>query len=343
MPRRIPVLRHRCEVVSRRIALVSIVAVAGVRRMVHDHFAIPYDLRDDGCRSDRRAAAIAVQHPALRHQQIWNPERIDEDEVGQRCQHHDCAAHRLERGAVDVDLVDFGGRCRRDGPGNRFPGDHAEEPLAFGGGDHLPGAHPGDIAFRVEHHRPRDDPAGQTAAANLVDTGDAMEPETPQGVLQGPHRAHFDHGSYCALLVSFILAAFPFSSRRKYSFARRTRADLTTSTLAIVGECSGKMRSTPCPNDTFRTVNDARAPPRCRPMMIPSQIWMCSLSPSRTLTCTRPGSPDFIRGRSANCDFSTSSIALISRLLIIPAGLRPPLPYRFTHASRTFLGPRSLR
>src|SRR5258706_10400278 len=124
-------------------------------------------------------------------------------------------------------------------------------------------------------------------------------------------------GSYCALLVSFILAAFPFSSRRKYSFARRTRADRTTSTLAIVGECSGKMRSTPWPNETLRTVNDARAPPRCRPMMIPSKIWMRSLSPSRTLTCTRTVSPDFIRGRSANCDFSISSIALISRLPLL--------------------------
>src|SRR2546423_2011055 len=40
---------------------------------------------------------------------------------------------------------------------------------------------------------------------------------------------------------------------------------------------------------------------------------MRSLSPSRTLTCTRTVSPAFIAGRSANCDFSTSSIAPISR------------------------------
>ena len=49
-------------------------------------------------------------------------------------------------------------------------------------------------------------------------------------------------------------AAFPFSSRRKYSLARRTRAERTRSTFAIVGECNGKMRSTPWPNDTFLTV-----------------------------------------------------------------------------------------
>src|SRR6476646_8603069 len=42
---------------------------------------------------------------------------------------------------------------------------------------------------------------------------------------------------------------------------------------------------------------------------------MRSLSPSRTFTCTRTVSPDFIAGRSASCDFSTSSIAPIGRLL----------------------------
>src|SRR5882757_10008912 len=73
------------------------------------------------------------------------------------------------------------------------------------------------------------------------------------------------------------------------------------------------MRSTPWPNDTLRTVNEARVPPRCMPMTTPSNTWMRSLSPSRTLTCTLTVSPDFIAGRSANCDFSTSSIALMTR------------------------------
>src|SRR6187399_1531546 len=69
------------------------------------------------------------------------------------------------------------------------------------------------------------------------------------------------------------------------------------------------MRSTPCPKDTFRTVNDARTPPRCMPMMMPSNTWMRSLSPSRTLTCTFTVSPACICGRSVMCDFSTTSIA----------------------------------
>src|SRR6186997_2295894 len=44
-------------------------------------------------------------------------------------------------------------------------------------------------------------------------------------------------------------------------------------------------------------------------MTTPSKIWMRSLSPSRTFTCTRTVSPDFIAGRSVSCDFSTNSIA----------------------------------
>src|SRR5262252_5737021 len=39
---------------------------------------------------------------------------------------------------------------------------------------------------------------------------------------------------------------------------------------------------------------------------------MRSLSPSRTLTCTRTVSPDFIAGRSVSCPFSTISIAPIT-------------------------------
>ena len=72
----------------------------------------------------------------------------------------------------------------------------------------------------------------------------------------------------------------------------------TTSILSMIGECSGKMRSTPWPNDTLRTVNVARAPPRCMPITMPSNTWMRSLSPSRTFTCTRTVSPGLIAGRS---------------------------------------------
>src|SRR4029078_13726440 len=63
------------------------------------------------------------------------------------------------------------------------------------------------------------------------------------------------------------------------------------------------------PNDTFLTVNEARAPPRCSPMTMPSNTWMRSLSPSRTFTCTFTVSPDFMSGSCCViCVLSTSSI-----------------------------------
>ncbi len=167
----------------------------------------------------------------------------------------------------------------------------------------------GNVAVGVEDDGAGHDRTGQTAAADLVAAGDAIEPPTPDGVLEGSHRAHANHDEHpsrarpSVRFVSFMRAALPFSSRRKYSFARRTRAERTTSTLAIVGECSGKMRSTPCPNDTLRTVNEARAPPRCIPMTMPSKIWMRSLSPSRTFTCTarcRPTSCRAVRSSATS-------------------------------------------
>src|SRR5438067_2183913 len=98
----------------------------------------------------------------------------------------------------------------------------------------------------------------------------------------------------------------------------RSISEGSAAATAHATECirmRSKRRSTPWPNDTLRTVNDARVPPRWTPMTTPSKIWMRSLSPSRTFTWTRTVSPDFIAGRSANCDFSTSSIApMIPRL-----------------------------
>src|SRR3954471_11681185 len=80
----------------------------------------------------------------------------------------------------------------------------------------------------------------------------------------------------------------------------------------MIGEWSGKMRTTPWPNDTLRTVKVARAPPRCMPITMPSNTWMRSLSPSRTLTCTLTVSPGLIAGRLASCPRSTFSTAFMT-------------------------------
>ena len=96
-----------------------------------------------------------------------------------------------------------------------------------------------------------------------------------------------------------------------FEVARRTRAARPISILAMEGECNGKMRSTPCPNETFRTVKVPRHPPRRIPMTTPSKTWIRSFSPSRILTWTRTVRPGRRSGRSCNCLCSIVAIAFI--------------------------------
>src|SRR5712692_171152 len=77
---------------------------------------------------------------------------------------------------------------------------------------------------------------------------------------------------------------------------------------SMMGEWSGKIRSTPTPPEIFRTVKVSRMPPPRRAMTIPEKSWMRSVSPSRILTCTRTVSPGENAGTSLFSDgFSRSS------------------------------------
>ena len=261
------------------------------------------------------AAAIAVHRASpwttarCGHQQVGDAERVDEHEIGERDERENRALHRAQRRLVDVDGVDFLAVRRAATPQvSAAPVIFSYSSLALERRDGLRIADAGDVALGIEDHRGRDDGAGEASAADLVHAGDAVEPQPPDRVLERSEGADLDHGGggrllgrRLLLLASFMRAALPFSSRRKYSLARRTRAVRMTSILSMIGECSGKMRSTPWPNDTLRTVNVARVPPRCMPMTMPSNTWMRSLSPSRTFTCTRTVSPGLIAGRSQRC------------------------------------------
>jgi len=75
----------------------------------------------------------------------------------------------------------------------------------------------------------------------------------------------------------FILLEISFAalSRMKYSFDRRVFDRRNTSILSIIGECRGKIRSTPHPFDDFRTVKVAPASAPCfRDNTRPSKIWI---------------------------------------------------------------------
>src|SRR6185437_932506 len=81
------------------------------------------------------------------------------------------------------------------------------------------------------------------------------------------------------------------------SLARRTWLERTTSTLSTTLELNGKMRSTPCPKLTLRTVKLPCGPP-LREITVPSNACTRSLSPSLIFTWTRTLSPGTKGGMS---------------------------------------------
>src|SRR3989304_3557389 len=64
------------------------------------------------------------------------------------------------------------------------------------------------------------------------------------------------------------------------------------------GELTFKVRSTPTPERSARTVIERVMPPPRRRMTVPSKTWMRSRLPSTTLAETRTVSPDASSGRS---------------------------------------------
>src|SRR3712207_4815651 len=77
----------------------------------------------------------------------------------------------------------------------------------------------------------------------------------------------------------------------------------------MLGEWTGKVRSTPTPKETLRTVNVSRRPPPWRRRTKPWKTWIRSRLPSTTRTCTLTVSPGRKSGRSSRiCARSTTSV-----------------------------------
>src|ERR1044071_889228 len=77
----------------------------------------------------------------------------------------------------------------------------------------------------------------------------------------------------------------------------------------MFGELSGKIRSTPTPDEILRTVNVEREPLETRRMQTPSNACRRVFSPSRIFAQTLIESPGRNSGRIAwrRCDFSMDS------------------------------------
>src|SRR3954454_1930299 len=94
--------------------------------------------------------------------------------------------------------------------------------------------------------------------------------------------------------------------------ARRTSPRVTTSIFSTTGVCTGKVRSTPTPKLTLRTVKVSRTPPPWRRITTPWKTWMRERLPSTTRTCTLTVSP----GRKAGMSSRSESASSASRVFI---------------------------
>ena len=174
----------RVEVIGGGVPLVPIESVPRIAGVEFAHFPVAQDLRDDRGRGNRGAAPVAVKDGALGHRQFANPKGVDQDDVRQGRQRENGAAHRRQRGLMDIDGVDFAGIGGRDRPGNSVSGDFPKEIFAFFRGDGLRIADAGDVAVGVQNDRGRVDGTRQAAAAGFVDPGYMAKAKTAQLVLE---------------------------------------------------------------------------------------------------------------------------------------------------------------
>ena len=77
---------------------------------------------------------------------------------------------------------------------------------------------------------------------------------------------------------------------------------------SIFGEWTGNVRSTPTPNDCFRTVNVSRTPLPWRLITMPSKTCVRRRVPSTTWKCTRTRSPAWKEGTRRSCARSMLSM-----------------------------------
>src|SRR5690242_17628032 len=86
----------------------------------------------------------------------------------------------------------------------------------------------------------------------------------------------------------------------------------------MTGVCTGKVRSTPTPKLTLRTVKVSRIPPPWRRMTAPWKTWIRERLPSTTRTCTFRVSP----GRKSGTSLRSDSASKVSRVFMAKS-----LPY----------------
>src|ERR1041385_2842976 len=149
--------------------------VDGVAVIVRLHQEIAVDLRHDGSRGDGDTSRVAVDQRNLRHLQRFDGHGVEQQHVRADVQILHRLGHGQLAGAEDVDGIDG---PRLDHTDSYGPG--AAEDVTAGGDSVIEVEDLGVVdadhgRLAVEDDRGGDDRAGQTAAADLVRTGDGAK------------------------------------------------------------------------------------------------------------------------------------------------------------------------
>ena len=100
-------LLESSEVQLRAIAFMLAKFVTRIALIQLYHDAIPRDLGDDTRRRDAETQRVALHQGRVRNWKWAHRQSIDQGVIRSRRESHDCAAHRLVRGAQDIDAVNL--------------------------------------------------------------------------------------------------------------------------------------------------------------------------------------------------------------------------------------------
>lgn len=167
----------------RRIPPVMFETVFRVTRIIRLHQHVAVDLGDDGSRGDGDTSLVSLDQRDLRHLELFEGDRVEEEDVGTEREIVDRVQHRELAGAKDVDPVD--GRVLDDSDRNGArprQNDAADvEPVFMR--DLLGVVDAEKRRIGVEDDAGGDDRAGETAAADLIRPRDAPKTKIAEPAL----------------------------------------------------------------------------------------------------------------------------------------------------------------
>src|ERR1051325_7520061 len=170
----------------RRVSPIVREVVDGVDGMIRLHQQIAVDLRHHGSRCNGDASAITLDERDLRHLHALQRDRIEKKDVGTDGEVLDRLLHGQLRSLEDVDAVDGDGLDDADGHGAGPVEDVAADGQAvLEVDDELRIVDAKEGWLGVENDPRGHDRAGQTAAADLVRSGDGAKTKIAEPALDG--------------------------------------------------------------------------------------------------------------------------------------------------------------